>query len=71
MQHPKSILLVDLNDSRGQTRVNLLKAAGYEVELCTDSFAAEQLAHEGDYDLIVIALKRNSPDTTAYTSRLS
>jgi CheY-like chemotaxis protein len=67
----KRILLVDYDDSRRSTRVRLLQGAGYEVDVRFDYAEAEMLDHEGEHDLIIVALHRNPADAAAYTDRLT
>ncbi|HET9695506.1 MAG TPA: hypothetical protein VFP40_01485 [Terriglobales bacterium] len=53
---PYRILLVETEHLRRQTRIALLRAAGYEVEIL-DLHQAHQVAHESGFDLIVFALE--------------
>jgi CheY-like chemotaxis protein len=46
------ILLIDADDLRRQSRVQMLESVGYEVETRTNYMAAEQLDHESEFDLI-------------------
>jgi CheY-like chemotaxis protein len=71
MGNTKKILLVDLDDARRSTRVDLLALAGYEVNVRTDYIAAESLDHVGTFDLIIIALHKRSEETASYSARLS
>ena len=52
----KRILLVDVDDPRAKTRVKMLLAAGYEVEVREDDSVSELLAHEDSFDLILLSL---------------
>jgi CheY-like chemotaxis protein len=70
-QEKKRVLLVDLEDSRRETRIKLLESAGYEVGIRTDHVVAERLDHEAGYDLIIIALHRNPGEAAAYGDRVS
>jgi hypothetical protein len=67
----KRILLVDLNDSRRDTRVQLLTNAGYSVAVRDDHISAENIADEGEFDLVVVALHRGPEDDDASSERLS
>ena len=68
---PKKILLVDTDDTRRQTRVRMLKGAGYEVETRDDHEISEFLENEGKFDLLIIALHRRKMDeAAAYSERL-
>jgi DNA-binding NtrC family response regulator len=71
MQAGKKILLVDLDDLRRDTRVEMLTNAGYEVDLRADYIAAEVRDHEEQYDLFIIALHRGPEEATAYSERLN
>ena len=64
-------LLIDLDDIRRQSRVQMLESVGYEVETRTTYVAAERLDHEGRFDLIIVALHRHPEDTAAYSDHLS
>jgi DNA-binding NtrC family response regulator len=67
----KKILLIDLDDSRRTSRIALLEQAGYHVSLRTDHVQAAELNQEGTYDLVVVALHRNSELATEYSDRLA
>lgn len=68
----KRILLVDVNDPRAKTRVKMLLAAGYEVEVREDDSISQLLAHEDSFDLILISLHRKRlEDACAYSDRLA
>lgn len=72
MQQPQGILLIDLDDARRKTRVQMLEKAGYEVRLRNDWIKAEDLDHEGDFDLVIIALhERDLKQAAAYSDRLT
>ena len=49
----KKIRLIDLEDPRRGTRIQLLERAGYIVELRPDFVAAKRVSDEGTYDLII------------------
>jgi DNA-binding NtrC family response regulator len=65
------ILLIDADDLRRQSRVQMLESVGYEVETRTNYMAAEQLDHESEFDLIIVTLHRHPEDTAAYSDHLS
>lgn len=68
----KKILLIDFDDSLRDTRVIMLKNAGYEIDLRLDYVAAEKLDHEGSYDLVLIGVRWPLPDETIrYSDRLA
>jgi CheY-like chemotaxis protein len=67
----QKVLLVDLDDARRQSRVQMLESVGYEVETRATYVAAERLDHEGSFDLIIVALHRHPEDTAAYSDHLS
>ena len=70
-QLPKRILLVDLDDSRRETRVRMLRGAGYEVETRADHEVSEALHLEDTFDLLVLALHhRKLEEAAAYSERL-
>ena len=67
----KRVLLVDLDDPRRGTRVIMLQHAGYEVVTRDGWVTAEELDHEGHFDLVVIALGREQfREAAAYSDRL-
>lgn len=66
----KKILLIDLDDTRRKTRIQLLESAGYVVDVRTDYVAAEKAADENDYDLVVLALMASVSLAADYASRL-
>ena len=71
MQLRKRVLLVDLDDSRRQTRVRMLTGAGYEVESRADHEVSETLDSEGTFDLLILALhKKKLEEAAAYSERL-
>jgi CheY-like chemotaxis protein len=70
-QPRKRILLVDVDDPRRDTRIRLLSKAGYEVHVRKDSDAAERLKDEWGYDLVVVAINRDSNLPAEYSDRLS
>jgi DNA-binding NtrC family response regulator len=65
------ILLVDLDDSRRRSRVQMLESVGYEVETRTNYVAAERLDHEGKFDLVIVTLHSPAEETAAYSNHLS
>jgi DNA-binding NtrC family response regulator len=67
----QKVLLIDLDDARRQSRVQMLESVGYEVETRATYVAAERLDHEGSFDLIIVALHRHPEDTAAYSDHLS
>jgi len=67
----EKILLIDIDDVRRQSRVQMLKSVGYEVEPRPNYIAAERLDHEGQFDLIIVTLHRHPEDTAAYSDDLS
>ena len=70
-QPPKKILLVDYDDTRRKTRVRMLKAAGYDVELRADHEVAEFLDHEDAFDLLILTIHRKKlEEAAAYSERL-
>ena len=67
----KRILLIDVDDTRRQTRVRMLEQAGYEVVLRSSHIDAESLDHEGHFDLILLTLHaKKLNDAAAYSERL-
>lgn len=68
---PLRILLVDLDDSRRRSRVQMLESVGYEVETRTNHVAAERLDHEGKFDLVIVTLHCHPEETAAYSNHLS
>jgi len=67
----KKVLLIDLDDHRRNTRVHMLKQAGYEVGVRSNYVEAHQLSDEGTFDLVVIALHLPLDETLAYSAQLS
>lgn len=67
----KRILLVDFDDYRRTTRIRILEHAGYVVDVRFDCIEAERLDHEGEHDLIIVALHHNPAEAAAYTDRLA
>jgi len=68
---PQRLLLIDLDDVRRQSRVQMLESVGYEVETRANYMAAERLDHEGTFDLIIVTLHQHPEDTAAYSDHLS
>ena len=67
----KKILLIDLDDERRASRVSVLQATGYDVDLRRDYVAAESLDDEGIYDLVIIALHDMPDKTLEYSDHLA
>lgn len=65
------ILLIDSDDLRRQSRVQMLESVGYEVETRANYVVSEQLDHESEFDLIIVTLHRHPEDTAAYSDHLS
>lgn len=71
MNPEKQILLIDLDDTRRNTRVRMLETAGYSVEVCADDLEADGLKEEASFDLVILALHRKRlDDAAAYSERL-
>jgi DNA-binding NtrC family response regulator len=68
---PQRILLIDLDDVRRQSRVQMLESVGYEVETRANYMAAERLDHESEFDLIIVTLHHHPEDAAAYSDHLS
>jgi hypothetical protein len=67
----KRVLLVDLEDTRRQTRVRMLTQAGHDVQLRVNHVDAEWLDHEGHFDLVILSLHRTKLEEAAsYSERL-
>jgi DNA-binding NarL/FixJ family response regulator len=64
------ILLVDLDDNRRLTRVQILQGAGYEVEVRATHVEASQLNHEGRFDMVIIALHLYPTQAVTYSDEL-
>jgi AmiR/NasT family two-component response regulator len=71
MENPQKILLIDKDDNRRQSRVNLLAYAGYTVSVRADYIEAERLDHEGRFDLVILALHGDAENATLYSNHLS
>jgi len=67
----QKLLLIDCDDIRRQSRVQMLESVGYEVATRTDYIAAERSDHEGHFDLIIVTLHRHPEDAAAYSDDLS
>jgi len=67
----QKILLIDRDDTRRQSRVQMLESVGYEVATRTNYVAAERLDHESQFDLIIVTLHSHPEDTLAYSDQLS
>jgi hypothetical protein len=65
----KRILLVDLEDSRRSTRVELLRSGGYEVGARTLEVEVE--GDEGSFDLVIVALHDKPETAVAYSDRVA
>ena len=71
MNSEKRILLIDLDDARRNTRVRMLTAVGYQVELRDDEVHAEGCNGEPTFDLVILSLHRKHlDDAVAYGGRL-
>ena len=68
MQPKKNVLLVDLDDARRNTRVQMLEAAGYDVETRANHEVSEPLDGEGNFDLIILALHQKKLEEAAANS---
>lgn len=67
----KQILLIDADDARRDTRVAMLKHAGYEVAVSRDHTAAIRDGEEASYDLVIIAVHREKmQEVAAYSEKL-
>ena len=67
----KKILLIDRDDARRETRILLLKQAGYGVEVRAEHVSSEELNHEAGFDLVILALHRiKLKEAAAYSERL-
>ncbi|HTW48159.1 MAG TPA: hypothetical protein VMD92_09425 [Acidobacteriaceae bacterium] len=69
--NPRKLLLIDADDVRRKSRILLLTSAGYTVDLRDDYIAADRLDHEGQFDLIVLALHGRSDKAREYSNQLS
>jgi DNA-binding NtrC family response regulator len=49
----EKILVVDNEPDVGETIVEVLRASGYDAEMCNDSVAALELISRSSYDLII------------------
>jgi response regulator RpfG family c-di-GMP phosphodiesterase len=67
----QKILLIDLDDIRRQSRVQMLESVGYKVETRANYMAAELLDHEDQFDLIIVTLHSHPEDTAKYSDQLS
>lgn len=70
MATAKRLLLIDLDDHRRASRVQLLTATGYEVDVRKDYVEAERLEDPGSYDLVIIALHTQPAKAALYSNRL-
>jgi AmiR/NasT family two-component response regulator len=71
MANQKRILLIDLDDNRRETRVQLLTHAGYAVDVRRDHIEAERLDHEGQFDLVIVTLHGDPGRAAQYSDTLS
>lgn len=72
MQQPARILLIDFDDTRRVTRVQLLRSANYELEVRDNWLTSEELDHEAHFDLMVVALHRQGlAEAAAYSDRVA
>jgi DNA-binding NtrC family response regulator len=68
----KRILLIDLDDPRRSTRVQVLEQAGFDVEVRKDHEIAELQASEDAFDLVLITLHRKKlKEAAQYSDRLA
>ena len=67
----KHILLIDLDDSRRHSRVQLLERAGYGITVHNDHQITEGLANEDRFDLIVLTLHTDPQAAATYSDRLT
>jgi DNA-binding NarL/FixJ family response regulator len=65
------LLLIDLDDARRASRVHLLTASGFAVNVRNDYIAAERLDHEGEFDLVILALHGHPENATDYSNQLA
>jgi|SRR5579863_9184638 len=65
------ILLIDLDDSRRSTRIQLHERAGYEIDLRADYVEAESVDDEDSYDLIVLSVHMLPDGAVEYSNRLA
>jgi hypothetical protein len=65
----KRILLVDLEDARRSTRVELLRSGGYEIFARTLEMEVE--GDEGSFDLIIVTLHDKPESAAAYSDRVA
>src|SRR5579872_2274752 len=63
MADQKKLPLIDIDDYRRDTRVQLLAHAGYAVDVRRNYIEAERLDHEGNYDLVIVASHRDAERT--------
>jgi DNA-binding NtrC family response regulator len=70
METVRKILLVDLDDSRRESRVQLLTRSGYVVDVRRDHIEAERLGHEGAFDLVIVALRGSPTKAVEYSDQL-
>lgn len=65
------ILLIDLDDARRDTRLRMLAAGGYDVEVYADHRQAEDASRESTFDLVILAMHTKGLDeAAAYSERL-
>ena len=63
---------MDVNDARAKTRIKMLLAAGYEVEVRENDGISELPAHEDSFDLILLSLHRKGlQHACAYSDNLA
>jgi hypothetical protein len=67
----KKLLLIDTDDSRRKSRVELLAHAGYSVSLRDNHLSAELLSDETGFDIVVLALHGDSARAITYSDQLS
>jgi len=71
MANQKRILLIDVDDSRRESRVLLLTSAGFSVDIRRNHVEAERLDHEGEFDLVIVTLHGGPGRAAQYSDRLS
>jgi DNA-binding NtrC family response regulator len=70
-ENVKKILLIDVHDSRRESRVWLLTHAGYSVDVRWDHVEAERLNHEGQFDLVIVTLHGDPKRAAQYGDSLN
>jgi hypothetical protein len=67
----KHVLLIDLDDSRGYSRVRLLESAGYGITVHNDHGITKRLANEDRFDSIVLTLHAVPQAAATFSDRLT